>query len=605
MNLFSYFERLTNPLPENALLPVEGNLRAFMRQSVHGYERALITLGVLTVFLAGLEVYLFNFLGDLVDWLGSQSRDTFLQEQSATLITISALVLIALPLAVLIHSMLFHQSLYVNQGAAVTWSLHRSLLNQSCGFFQGEFAGRVATRVTQTSDAIRETLLKLMNFVLYVIVYLTGMAALIFTSDWRLSLPLLFWFALFGVLMRFQLPRLNLLAQNQAKAQSELVGHIVDSYSHFTTLKLFSNAERETEDTRRIMQRFLSAIYPMMRNVTGLNVGLWWLNALLIFTTGALAILLWLDQSVTTGAIAVAIALTLRIKSLSQMIMWEVAALARHLGTIKDGVNALSHTPEVQDAADAPELHAVQGAIEIRDLCFAYPDQPLLFDHLQLAIAPGERVGIVGPSGAGKSTLIHLLLRLHDSQSGSIRIDGQAVNRVSQSSLRQSIGVVTQDTALLHRSIRDNLLYGRPSASEQEMIEAARVTRVHDFVQSLPQGYDTLVGERGIKLSGGQRQRIAIARVLIKDAPILVLDEATSALDSEVEADIQRNLDQLMQGKTVLAIAHRLSTIAKMDRLIVMEGGRIIEQGNHETLLNQGGLYARLWSHQSGGFIAD
>ncbi|MBR9883274.1 MAG: ABC transporter ATP-binding protein [Oceanospirillales bacterium] len=603
--MFSYFERLTNPLPENALLPVEGNLRAFMRQSVHGYERALITLGVLTVFLAGLEVYLFNFLGDLVDWLGSQSRDTFLQEQSATLITISALVLIALPLAVLIHSMLFHQSLYVNQGAAVTWSLHRSLLNQSCGFFQGEFAGRVATRVTQTSDAIRETLLKLMNFVLYVIIYLTGMAALIFTSDWRLSLPLLFWFALFGVLMRFQLPRLNLLAQNQAKAQSELVGHIVDSYSHFTTLKIFSNAERETEDTRRIMQRFLSAIYPMMRNVTGLNVGLWWLNALLIFTTGALAILLWLDQSVTTGAIAVAIALTLRIKSLSQMIMWEVAALARHLGTIKDGVNALSHTPEVQDAADAPELHAVQGAIEIRDLCFAYPDQPLLFDHLQLAIAPGERVGIVGPSGAGKSTLIHLLLRLHDSQSGSIRIDGQAVNRVSQSSLRQSIGVVTQDTSLLHRSIRDNLLYGRPSASEQEMIEAARVTRVHDFVQSLPQGYDTLVGERGIKLSGGQRQRIAIARVLIKDAPILVLDEATSALDSEVEADIQRNLDQLMQGKTVLAIAHRLSTIAKMDRLIVMEGGRIIEQGNHETLLNQGGLYARLWSHQSGGFIAD
>ncbi|TCK08417.1 ABC transporter ATP-binding protein [Marinobacterium mangrovicola] len=605
MNLFSLFERLTNPLPEQAAGTPPDNLVAFARQTIRGFEKPLLALGALTIFLAILEVTLFNFLGDLVDWLGTRSRDTFLQDERGTLIGISLLVLVALPIAVLLHSMLFHQTLFINHGISVTWSLHRSLLEQSWSFFQNEFAGRLATRVAQTSEAIRESVLKLMDVLLYVCVYLTGMAALVFSADWRLSLPLLGWFVLYTLLLKRQLPELSRRAKDQAEAHSGLMGHLVDSYTNFTTLRLFSDTTRETQDTRAVMQRFLDSVYPLMRHITRLNVGLWWLNALLIFSTGALSIYLWMNESIGTGAIAIAVALTLRIKSMSQFIMWEVSNLARNLGTVQDGIRAMSRPLEIQDDSNAQALELNAGQIEIDQLRFAYPEQPPLFNGLDLQIRAGEKVGIIGRSGAGKSTLIHLLLRLHDPESGCIRIDDQRIDQVTQASLRRNIGVVTQDTSLLHRSIRDNLLYGRPDADESKMREAARMTRIDEFIESLPDGYDTLVGERGVKLSGGQRQRIAIARVLIKDAPILILDEATSALDSEVETDIQRNLDQLMQGKTVVAIAHRLSTIAAMDRLIVMDAGRIIEQGTHQQLLDQGGLYAKLWSHQSGGFLPD
>jgi len=608
--MFTFFERLTQAFPEHPVEQPPHGLWAFFRFYCRGYEKALLLLGVMTLIVASIEVAMFGFLGNLVDWLGSREPDELFAQEGIRLWGMALLVLVVMPLAVMAHSMLFHQSLFINMSAAIRWNAHRYLLGQSHRFYQNEFAGRLATKVMQTSESLRETVMKLLDVLLYVLVYLSGMTALIISADWRLSLPLLVWVGCYLFLLFVQVPRLKKHASLQADAQSEMTGRIVDSYTNFHTLKLFAHSEREHEYARRSMQGFLDTVYPLMRRITGLNITLWMLNALLIFATAALSILLWRDGSVTAGAITIAVSLTLRLKSLSQFIMWEIAALFRNIGTVQDGQGTLAQPHALVDKPDAKPLRIVNGNIDFDAIRFGYePGRPVIKD-LSLSIKAGEKVGVVGSSGAGKSTLVSLLLRLYDTDQGEIRIDDQPIREVTQDSLRAAIGVVSQDTSLLHRSIRENLLYGRPDATEDEMQAAVRMAHADQFIPQLQDangrhGYDAHVGERGVKLSGGQRQRIAIARVLLKNAPVLVLDEATSALDSEVEAAIQENLAQLMAGKTVIAIAHRLSTIAAMDRLIVLEAGKVVEQGSHHELLALGGRYAWLWRRQSGGFLGE
>ena len=492
----------------------------------------------------------------------------------------------------------------------IRWLAHTYLLNQSIEFYQNDLAGRLSTKVMQTALAVRETATKLLNILMYVTVYFISVVGLVASADPRLAIPLLVWLTVYIVILRIFLPRLKQISQKQADARAFMTGAVVDSYTNISTVKLFSRAARESDYALNSMKKFLNTVHPQMRLVTLLDVSVAISNYLLVTVIGAAAIYLWTQGEVTPGAIAVAIGLTLRLNGMSVWIMWEVSSLFENIGTVQDGMNTLAQPLKIQDKPDAPALVMSQsGAGEIRfsDLNFSYGDKQI-FSGLNLHIKPGEKVGLVGRSGAGKSTLVNLLLRFYDPNSGTIQIDGQNISDVRQDSLRSQIGMVTQDTSLLHRPVRDNILFGRPDATDEELYEATRRAEAHDFVLELSdakgnQGYDAMVGERGVKLSGGQRQRIAIARVLLKNAPILVLDEATSALDSEVEMAIQHSLNQLMDGKTVIAIAHRLSTIAALDRLIVLDDGKIIEQGSHQALLEQQGVYARLWHHQSGGFL--
>ena len=489
--------------------------------------------------------------------------------------------------------------------------MHRYLLRQSMGYFQEEFAGRIATKLMQTSLAVRETVIKLLDVGNYVLVYLTGALIVAASADWRMMLPFIGWVLCYALLMRVFVPRLSRISEKQADARSVMTGRIVDSYTNIATVKLFSHSQREQAYAREAMDGFLGTVHGQMRLVTMVNVCNYILNMLLVASVAGLGLWLWLDGAISTGAIAVGLALALRMLGMSQWIMWELSALFENIGTVRDGINSISLAPTVDDADDAPRLPAIRGDIRFDHVDFHYGQQDRsIIEDLDLHVRPGEKIGLVGRSGAGKSTLVNLLLRFYDREAGAIRIDGVDIAGVTQDSLRAQIGMVTQDTSLLHRSVRENILYGRPDASEADMLEAAKRAEAHDFILTLSDakgrtGYDAHVGERGVKLSGGQRQRIAIARVLLKNAPILVLDEATSALDSEAEAAIQENLNRLMEGKTVIAIAHRLSTIAAMDRLIVMDRGRIVEQGTHEALVAADGVYAQLWRRQSGGFLQD
>ena len=491
----------------------------------------------------------------------------------------------------------------------IRWLAHRYLLRQSFGFYQDEFAGRVATKVMQTALGVREAVMKLADVLVYVGVYFLGGLVLVTTFDIRMALPFVAWLVAYCGLLYYLLPKLHRVAEEQADARSTMTGRVVDSYTNIMTVKLFAHAGREERYARDSMEGFMDTVYRMMRLSTKLEVSVEVINALLLFSVGFISVYSWLQDQASVGAIAVAVGLVLRLHGMSHWVMWEMSQLFENLGMAHDGMNTLSQVQTVTDIADAPDLEVNQGKIEFDHIRFHYGKQAGVLEDFSLTIQPGEKVGIVGRSGAGKTTLMNVLLRLFDLEGGQIRIDGQDIARVNQESLRAKIGVVTQDTSLLHRSIRDNIAYGKPIASEQEIQQAAQRANADDFITGLTDldgngGYDAQVGERGAKLSGGQRQRIAIARVFLKDAPILVLDEATSALDSEVEAAIQDNLMKLMQGKTVIAIAHRLSTIAELDRLVVIDRGKIVEQGSHEELKQAGGLYAELWQRQSGGFIA-
>lgn len=608
--LFDWFEKRLEPLPSGTPLQPPQGVLAFLRHYARGAWRYLLLAGVLTAAVAVIEVWLFGFMGRIVDWLSAQDRATFLADQGLKLAAMAVLVLVLLPLLVALHSLLNYQTLIGNFPMRVRWLMHRYLLGQSLSFYQDEFAGRVAAKVMQTALAVRECVMKLMDVLNYVVVYFLGTLVLIASADWRLALPLLAWLGAYLLMLRYFVPRLSQVSAKQADARSVMTGRIVDSYTNIQTVKLFSHARREADYAEAGMRGFLGTVYAQMRLVTKLNISLYLLNALLLFAVAALAIKLWLAASISVGAVAVALGLVLRLWGMSQWIMWEVSALFEHLGTVQDGMGSLAVPQLIQDKPAAPELIVPSGAIRFDNVGFHYGKGSGVIDALSLAIKPGEKVGLVGRSGAGKSTLVNLLLRFYDVEQGQICIDGQDISTVTQDSLRAQIGMVTQDTSLLHRSVRDNILYGRPDASEEMLQAAAEQAQVSGFIHELEdakgrRGFDAHVGERGVKLSGGQRQRIAIARVMLKDAPILILDEATSALDSEVEAVIQDSLYRLMAGKTVIAIAHRLSTIAAMDRLIVMDKGAIVESGTHAQLLAQGGLYARLWQHQSGGFLGE
>lgn len=608
--MFSWFERRLKPFPDGNPEQPPKTLVAFCLYYSQGAWPFIFTAGALMMLIALTEVWLFSFIGNIVDWLAEQNRETFVQEQFWGLTGMAAVVLIGLPLLVIFHSLITYQSLLGNYPMRIRWLVHKYLLNQSVTFYQDEFAGRIATKVMQTALAVRECVIKLFDVLNYVTVYFIGTVVIIGAADWRLALPLIVWLALYVVLLRYFVPRLGKVAAAQADARSIMTGRIVDSYTNIQTVKLFSHAQRELAFAKEGMTDFLGTVHRQMRLVTKLYTCLYLLNSLLLFSVGFLAIYLWVESLITVGAIAVALSLVLRLWGMSQWIMWEISSLFENIGTVQDGIKTVSVPQDIQDKPQAKPLVVKQGNIHFEHLNFFYSeDKPVLRD-LELAIKAGEKIGLVGRSGAGKSTLVNLLLRFYEVKEGRITIDGQDISMVTQESLRQHIGMVTQDTSLLHRSVRGNIAYGRPDATQEMIDQAAHRAEADAFIADLEdsqgrRGYEAHVGERGVKLSGGQRQRIAIARVMLKDAPILILDEATSALDSEVEAAIQENLYRLMEGKTVIAIAHRLSTIAAMDRLVVMDEGRIVEQGSHEELLARGGLYAQLWARQSGGFLPD
>ncbi|EHV5555856.1 ABC transporter ATP-binding protein [Vibrio parahaemolyticus] len=608
--MFKRFEGFTEPFPKSTPDQPPSGIFAFLRHYTRGYEKPLIIMSLMSTIVAIVEVMLFGAMGQLVDWLSTSNPETFLQDNRADLIFYGVLLLVVMPLLVVIYSLLVHQTLLGNYPMSIRWLAHRYLLNQSLNFYQDDFAGRVATKVMQTSLAVRETVMKSMDVFVYVTVYFTSMVVMLAAADWRLMIPMIVWLLVYIAIQIYFVPKLKDVASEQADARSTMTGRIVDSYTNIQTVKLFSHSQRETQYAEQGMKGFLNTVYRQMRLVTGFDVAVEISNYILVFSVAALSIYLWLDSAISVGAIAIAVSLALRVNGMSMWIMWEVGALFENMGTVVDGMKTLSKPIDIQDKPNAKDLVVSQGGIQFDNVSFHYGENKGVINHLNLDIKPGEKVGLVGRSGAGKSTLVNLLLRFHDVEEGSIKIDGQNIADVTQDSLRSKVGMVTQDTSLLHRSIRDNILYGNPTASEEELLKATKQAHAHEFIETLTDpfgnvGYDAQVGERGVKLSGGQRQRIAISRVLLKDAPLLVLDEATSALDSEVEAAIQESLNELMQGKTVIAIAHRLSTIAQMDRLIVLDKGNVVEQGTHQELIAHNGIYAQLWAHQTGGFLGE
>jgi ATP-binding cassette subfamily B multidrug efflux pump len=611
--VFSWLESRTDTFPPVKPTKPGSTLWGFVWHYTKPFWPMILVCSALASAVALIEVSLFSFLGNLVDWLDTANRETFWQDHKAKLITMAVLVLVVLPILKFWYEAVVHQGLVGNFAMRIRWLAHRYVLRQSIDFFQNDFAGRIATKVMQAAMGTRDTVMKITEVLVYVGVYFTGAVVTFAMSDWRLAIPLVVWFAGYLLVMRHFVPKLGEMSKAQADARSMVTGRIVDSYTNIQTVKLFAHADREDLYARDGLRHMLDTVYNSLRTTTRMTVALNVLNALLLFSTGALTIWLWSINAVTTGVLAFTVSLILRMQGMAHWILWEVAGLFEDIGTVQDGIETIARERSLVDAPDAKPLIVEKGEIRFDRIIFNYgktaEKDHIVIDDLCLTIAPGEKVGLVGRSGAGKSTLVNLLLRFYDLPKGRILIDGQDIAKVTQESLRERIGMVTQDTSLLHRSIRENIAYGMPDATLEQIIDAAERAHAHEFIPHLVdlkgrRAYDAHVGERGVKLSGGQRQRVAIARVLLKDAPILILDEATSALDSEIEAAIQESLYNLMAGKTVIAVAHRLSTIAAMDRLVVMDKGRIVEEGSHDGLLRKGGLYADLWRRQSGGFLA-
>jgi len=607
--LLGHFESLVDPYPDAEPPPPPKGVFPFIWAASAGVRRYVLGMTLLTAAIGAFEALLFAFMGHVVDWL-SQVEPTQLWARERDKLLLLAGILALSPLLVLLQAALKYQTLFGNFPMRLRWNFHRMMLAQSMSFYQDEFAGRVAAKVMQTALGVRDVIITITDILVFVVIYFVTMIAVVGTFDLWLLGPFLGWMVLYGFALRWFVPRLGKVGALQADARSLMTGRITDAYTNISTVKLFSHARREASYARQAMQEFIATAYQQGRYITGIEVVNHVLSMLLIISTAGVALWLWMHGKVGVGAVATSTALALRLNGISHWIMWEMASLFENIGTVTDGMNTLSRPHAIVDAPDATELRVPHGEVRFEDVGFAYGGKRQVIEHFSLTIRPGEKIGLVGRSGAGKSTLVNLLLRFYDVESGRLLIDGQDVSRVTQNSLRAHVGMVTQDTSLLHRSVRDNILYGRPDATDVEMIAAAGRAEAGEFIATLAdakgrKGYDAHVGERGVKLSGGQRQRIAIARVMLKDAPILLLDEATSALDSEVEAAIQASLYSLMEGKTVIAIAHRLSTIAAMDRLVVLDKGRIVEEGDHRALLARGGLYARLWAHQSGGFLGE
>ena len=605
-----WFERRLPPYPPaEPVLPPTGFL-PFVWRMTAGARGYFVSMAALSALIAFYEVFLFATLGRVVDRLGEIRPSELITTHGTALAWLAGIMLASIALVAL-QTIVKHQALAINFPMRMRWNFHRLMLGQSMAFYAEEFAGRITTKIMQTALAVRDALFTTTDVVIGMGTYMITILLLTAGFDVRLMLPFLLWALAYALACWYFVPRLGQVSKAQANARAAMTGRITDAYTNIATVKLFSHTQREAGFARAAMDEFRATGYAQMRLVSQFEIANQVLMVALILGAGGLSLWLWMQGQVGIGAVAAVSAMALRLNGMSHWVMWEMTSLFESVGTIQDGINTLSRPRAVVDAPDARRLEVTQGEVRFEDVRFAYrSDAAPVIEQLNLTIRPGEKVGLIGRSGAGKSTLVNLLLRFQDVQAGRILIDGQDVRSVTQDSLRQHIGMVTQDTSLLHRAMRDNILYGRPDASDAEMIAAAERAEAHDFILQLSDregrtGYEAQVGERGVKLSGGQRQRVAIARVMLKDAPILVLDEATSALDSEVEAAIQRSLHTLMEGKTVIAIAHRLSTIAALDRLIVLDKGQIVEQGTHQQLLARGGLYARLWQHQSGGFLGE
>lgn len=605
--MFAWFERLVNPYPtENLNTPLPKTFFAFVWQATKGVRPYLFLLILCTAATAAFEVVFFTYIGKLVDWISQSSPESFLADHQQNLMLLVA-VLFANVFFASFQSIIKHQVLFSNFPMRMRWRFHNLLLGQSLDFFHNDFAGRLSAKVMQTALAVREFWIILGDMLAYVLIYFISINIVLGSISPLLVLPLIIWLALFVLIASYFIPRLGKVSAEQANARAEMTGRITDAYTNIQTVKLFAHAGRESIYAKRSMQDFMVTVYKQMRLGVKYQISINVLSAFLYISVIGTSLYLWINGEAALGVIAASTAMVLKLDSLSEFLMWNVTQLFENVGTIQDGMHTMGKPIAIQDKADAETLAVEHGRIQFKDVNFAYTDRNVL-DHFNLDIKAGEKIGIVGRSGAGKSTLIQLLLHFYRVNQGQILIDGQNIQDVTQDSLRKNIALVTQDTSLLHRTVLENIKYGRPEATDAKVNEAIAKAQASDFIPQLVdmkgrKGLDAYVGERGVKLSGGQRQRIAIARVFLKDAPILILDEATSALDSEVEAAIQESLEHLMDGKTVIAIAHRLSTIAKMDRLIVLDQGRIIEQGSHDELIHQNGLYAQLWARQSGGFI--
>ena len=607
--MFALFESLIRPtqLPTGSPPPgLIGFYWHFVRQS-RGLYAAMFVTGLA---VAGIDTLIPVFIGKLVTLMEAADRATAFHAALPMLIGMAATVVIGRPLTLLADSLVRNNAVVPGVTSLIRWQSHWHVVRQSWPFFQNDFAGRIANRVMQTSNALRESVVSTIRAIWYIGIYGLSALLLMAAADWRLAVPTLLWFSGYGFFLRYFVPRMRDLAKTSSELRSLVMGRVVDSYTNILTVKLFARAREEDAYVREVIDDHTAAIAAHMRLITRFMGTLAVMNALLLVATAGIGITLWGQGQASAGLVATALPLAWQIANMAGWVSWEVTGIFENVGVVQEGMETIAVPHTLTDVPGARELEVPFGEIRFEKLTFTYgrSDGKRVLDQLDLVIKPGERVGLVGRSGAGKSTLVNLLLRFHEVEQGSIRIDDQDIGHVTQESLRAAIGMVTQDTSLLHRSIAANIGYGHPEATRAQIEAAARKAQAHDFILELHDwkartGYEAHVGERGVKLSGGQRQRIAIARVVLKDAPILVLDEATSALDSEVELAIQDQLLGLMEGKTVIAIAHRLSTIARMDRLIVLEQGRIIEQGTHDELLRLNGHYALLWKHQSGGFL--
>ena len=612
-NFFSWLERRVDSFPSTEPEMPEASTWGFIRFYTRPFLPLLAVGLAFAVAIAIIEVRIYAFVGRLIDMLGKADPATFFQLHWQELIFYGALSLLIQPALSMLGDSVENQGLRGNFAMRIRWMAHRYMLRQSMEFFHNEFAGRVSTKVMQSALGVRDVVMKLTQVISWVAVFVATALFSFIQNDWRLAIPMLLWLVCYGFTMRHFVPTMGKLSEAQADMRSLVTGRIVDTYTNMPTVKLFAHASREDDYAKEGMTGMLQSVYDSMRVATKMNMALNALNGGVLSATAATAIWLWSKGAITVGAIAFSVGLVYRMLGMAHWMLWEIAGLFEDFGVVKDGVDVIARQHAVKDIPNAKPLVVNSGQIIFQNLHFNYGKQVEngreVIAGLNFVIKPGEKVGLVGRSGAGKSTIANLLLRFYDVGSGSIVIDGQNISEVSQESLRAAIGVVTQDTSLLHRAVRDNIRYGRPDASQDEIDNAAAQAHASEFIENLVDpmnrhGMEAHVGERGVKLSGGQRQRVAIARVLLKNAPILILDEATSALDSEVEAAIQENLNQLMQGKTVIAVAHRLSTIAAMDRLVVMDKGKIVEEGTHTQLVSKrGGIYASLWARQSGGFL--